>query len=243
MSIKPILIAGKPEYVGDVVIPINARPRRKWWYTLLDRHTTRTPIDKSLIGKQVYVRRCIVRTGYFFQPTDVDMIEIRPTVDKIMEQKLRQCFENAGKIEDQFPDVFKKAAQELETNFGWQAHKQALFEARGLWFHEAFNLEQYKSYRRLRTFWYVDIKDVDPTPIHKVTIDKIRRHWVGIQYPPETYGGSWGEDYDYMPGGLDKALYQQVYEAPFHFRNYADYHDGWLEIHPLDILKEEEIAI
>lgn len=44
---------------------------RRQFYRIPDRELVRTPIDKSLAGKQIAFRRMVVRTGYLLQPSDI----------------------------------------------------------------------------------------------------------------------------------------------------------------------------
>jgi hypothetical protein len=218
------LIDISPTFVGQVPIPYT-RPRRQWWYSIVDRHKERVFVDKSLVGKTVKVKRAIVRTGYFFEHTDINSWNIQETVDRIMTQKL----ERAG-----IKDVSKEMLKSLITLFGHGIETSSIYLARKEWLYQVYRLPEYQKHKDLRTFWYVNIADVNPEPEAEITITAIKAHQIGIHYPAHIPTSMYEDDYE--PGGLCDSLYQQVYWGyGLIARNYEDFADNYYAIHPLDI--------
>lgn len=231
--------------IGDLKIP-SRYPRRKWWHPIEDRHWHRTKIDKSLVGKEVLVSKFIIRCGYFFQPTDVDYHDIREIVAKHFLIDLSRSFGRTsaetrkmfGIDESGSEDVW--FVEKMEDALGYGVYKSPLYQARMDWVRECNKLPEYKPWHRLRTFWYIDIKDVDPDEKKWLKVEGIKAHQVGVQYPASGGYDSYGGGYEYDPGGISPGNYQQTYKTYVFVRNYDDYWEGFAEIHPLDVLDVRE---
>lgn len=209
-------------------------PRRKWWYHLHDRE--RTPLDKSLIGREVLIDKYITRTGYLFAHKDMPAYELHDEVMAITKDYLIKIFPG---YRFNIPDeAFAIAAREFEKLFGIGAMNKMLYKARDQWLDKVYSLEMFKPYVNLRTFWYVNIKDIDSEPAQWVKVEKKVQHQIGLRYPASGGFDYWGE-YDYESGGLAGAKNQGVYVCNAHNlgRNYYDYTYGMCEVHPLDILE------
>lgn len=217
-----------PEWVNGVPIPIDY-PRRRHWHCIPERDKKSVPIDKTLVGKWVRVGKFIRRTGYYFEPMDAAPSMLNEIVEGIVIRGLKKAL---GKI-----DVSREQYDSLIIEFP-SIEMHPTYEARGIWLQEVYRLEQYAPYKNLRTFWYVDVKDVNPEETVRVFLTGVTRHVVGRRQPARSYG-YYGEDYD--PAYLGDAVHQMVYRTRTHIAvNYPDYWCGEAEIHPLDILEVEK---
>jgi len=227
--------------VGNLVIPTTS-PRRQWWHQMPDRHWKRAATDRTLIGKKVLVSRIIIRCGYFWEYTDVAHSQLRDTVDNIMISKLATVLNLTRTEHDEMMGLSgqRKASQiisRLEKEFGYGVYRRAVYTARKLWLNAIYDLPEYKPYRHIRTFWYVNLTDVTPEPRLWLRVQAVQQHIVGMHFPPSSYyhSGPDGDDYDYTPGGIAPGVQQGVYTSRILIRNYGDYYDGPCEIHPLDV--------
>lgn len=219
----------EPIKLGKVIIP-PFRPRRRWWHMLKER-ATRVPIDKTLVGKDALVERVIMRTGYYFEYTDVGYLDLKDVVDNIMVAQLGRAF---GYSKNITPESYRNAAIRMADIFGRGMLNRAIYQARKAWLNEIYNLEDYKAYAHMRAFWYVDVQDVNTEIAVWVKLTGVKQHVTGKHYP--AYHGS--DFNDYEPGGLSHGLQQAVYSANgLVARNCDDFYDGPVEIHPLDILQ------
>ena len=223
---------------GKIPLPRQA-PRRQWWYPMPDRHKVKAKVDKSLIGETVNVSRLIVRAGYLFQHTDIDTWNIREYIDRELEKQLREL-PMFWQVDE---NRLKQSLRKFEEIFGRPALNKAVYRARQRWIDEIYSLEEYKQYKGLRTFWYVNIKDIDPDEIREAKIVGIKRHMLGEYYQGggayQDYWGEWDDD----PSGLSGASNHAVYQITGLFgRNQEDYcgsdiGDKYIaELHPMDIV-------
>lgn len=241
-------------YIDGLVIPAE-RPRRQWWHMLPERHWHMTKLDKSLVGKKVRIERFIIRCGYYFQHTDVEKYEIKDIMDELVWQTLADIFNTTP---DELPGLMGKKRLPLDRSDRYLLERvdkysdlrdTLTYKARKEWLKRVWKTGRFDEYRGLRTFFYVNVHDIDPDESRWVRINGVKSHQVGVYNAPYSYhhSGPDGDDYDYDPGGLGPGNYQQVYTSSTYesgasqpFRNYDDYFDGHFKIHPLDILEVEE---
>lgn len=242
------------QHIDGLVIP-DAIPRRQWWYMLPERHWHYTKLDKSLIGKRVRIERFIVRTGYYFEHHDVESHEIKDILDELILRTLADVFNTKP---EELPGLMGKRHLPLGKGDSYlltrvdkysDLRDTLVYKARKEWIKRVWKTGRFDEYRGLRTFFYVNVHDIDPDESRWVRISGVKSHQVGVYNPPSSYhySGPDGDDYDYDPGGLGPGNYQQVYISSTYepgankpFRNYEDYYDSVFKIHPLDILEVEE---
>jgi len=232
--IKATFIKPEPSFPKGVPIPSFRGPRRERWHILPERHWVKTPIDKTLVGKKVLVRRVIIRTGYLWEHKDVSYWDLYDQVNNLMVYDL-QCI--LGSITDD-QEKANYIIINLCNKWGFGIVTKALYEIRDAWLCEMYSLPEYKPFYHLRAFWYVNLGDVSSEAEHVVELQSIKRHMVGVQYPSSSYhfSGPDGDDYDFEPGGLAPGTSQSVYRAEVYMNRYDDFYDGLVSIHPADIL-------
>lgn len=228
-----IFLNRQVKWEGLLPVP-DTSPRRKWWYLDEERDKTRWSIS-NINGMWVKVSRVIVRTGYYFEPTDIEPSNWPEMYDLIMIEQLKKCFPDL-QLEHQ---QWLSAVHKLPEEFGRKVGQNAAYQMRGMWMRKLYELPHFRAYHRKRAFWYVNIPDVNQDfqqgKLDHVWLEVVRnrRHLVGTQYPA-TGGGMWD---DYEPAGLSVSQSQMVHWCQGVFaRTYEDYADHMVEVHPCDVL-------
>jgi len=199
----------------------SGRPRKRHWRALPLMPCQK--MDKDIT--EVFVDRVGIRVGYFNEPHDIPEHELYDGSKEILNNKLYQTWGinnqlSGAQIYEIFGDIEGKCRYEARGN--WLRKRNELLKKEGV-------------DPNLRSLWFVWLADVDSEPERWLKVHKIKRHMLGIRYPAS------GDYEDYMPGGLAPQINQGFYYCNTDWgqaimRNYEDYWDGPVVIHPSMIL-------